>query len=146
MRRAARATLRHAADYFIRCHYDDQALVAMVGGERGGREERGAADRARRPRLPPLASQIGTEGSDHDYWGRPEDMKMYRQPISIDPSRPGSDLAGATAAMLAASSMNFEETDPEYALLLEAHAREIYLMGRRREGLYARNVPGVGNM
>lgn len=73
-------------------------------------------------------------------------MRIPRPPINIDANRPGSDIAGVTSAMLAATAMLFEDSDPEYALLLEAHARELWLTATRREGRYADNVPGVGNM
>jgi hypothetical protein len=73
-------------------------------------------------------------------------MKMNRPPIATDANRPGSDIAGVTSAALAATAMLFEDDDPEYALLLETHARELWLTATRREGRYADHVPGVGNM
>ena len=44
---------------------------------------------------------------DHSYWGRPEDMTMFRPSWKIDTSAPGSDLAGETAAAFAAGSLVF---------------------------------------
>lgn len=51
---------------------------------------------------------------------------MSRPPFDVDQNNPGSDLLGQTAAALAAISIIFEKTDPEYALTLEAHARDLY--------------------
>merc|ERR1712012_606527 len=47
-----------------------------------------------------LIGQIGLGDADHGYWGRPEDMNMYRPVFSVSPSSPGSDLAGESAAAL----------------------------------------------
>ena len=70
--------------------------------------------------------QVGDPGIDHAVWGRAEDMTMSRPPFDVDQNSPGSDLLGQTAAALAAISIIFEKTDPEYALELEAHARDLY--------------------
>ena len=70
--------------------------------------------------------QVGDPGVDHAVWGRAEDMTMARPPFDVDQNSPGSDLLGQTAAALAAISIIFEKTDPEYALKLEAHARDLY--------------------
>ena len=45
---------------------------------------------------------------DHSVWGRPEDMTMSRPSFYIDANNGGSDLAGETAAALAAGSLAFE--------------------------------------
>lgn len=39
----------------------------------------------------------------------------------------GSDLLGQTVASLAAIAIAFQDTDPSYANLLEAHARDLYV-------------------
>lgn len=107
-----RATLQWAADYFMRCHFDELSYVA----------------------------QVGTESADHGFWGRPEDMKMARPAIAIGPGKPGSDLAGQTAAALAAIAMAFEAVDPEYAMRCEAHARELYTLATRWEGKFSKSL------
>lgn len=33
--------------------------------------------------------QVGQGGPDHEYWGRPEDMKMDRPAYKVDTSHPG---------------------------------------------------------
>ena len=83
---------------------------------------------ARNPCKNPLHAplQVGDPGPDHAYWGRPEDMTMPRPSWDVDQSNPGSDALGQTAAALAAISIIYESVDAEYALLLEAHARDLY--------------------
>jgi hypothetical protein len=107
-----RATLKWAADYFMKCHFDGLSYVA----------------------------QVGTESADHGFWGRPEDMKMARPSIAIGPGKPGSDLAGQTAAALAAIAMAFEAVDPAYAMKCEAHARELYALATRWEGRFSNSL------
>ena len=107
-----RATLKWAADYFMKCHFDELSYVA----------------------------QVGTESADHGFWGRPEDMTMARPAIAIGPGKPGSDLAGQTAAALAAIAMAFEPVDPEYAMKCEAHARELYTLATRWEGKFSQSL------
>ena len=51
---------------------------------------------------------------------------MARPSWDLDQNNPGSDLLGQTAAALAAISIMFEKSDPNYALMLEAHARDLY--------------------
>lgn len=70
--------------------------------------------------------QVGDPGPDHAAWGRAEDMTMPRPAWDLDQNNPGSDLLGQTAAALAAISIMFEKNDPGYALMLEAHARDLY--------------------
>lgn len=54
------------------------------------------------------------------------DRKAYR----IDPSNPGSDLAGETAAAMAAASIVFRRSNPAYSRLLLSHAYQVtFLFG-----------------
>src|SRR2546430_191781 len=73
-----------------------------------------------------LYGQVGTGGADHSFWGPPEVLPMARQAFRIDASCGGSDLAGETAAALAARSMGFRPTHPAYADTLITHARQLY--------------------
>ncbi|MBB5871750.1 hypothetical protein F4553_005129 [Allocatelliglobosispora scoriae] len=90
--------LRFVNDYFIKAHPSANVLYGQVGG--------GSAD--------------------HAWWGSAEVMKMARPAYKIDASCGGSDLAGETAAAMAASSMVFRATDPTYANTLVTHARQLY--------------------
>lgn len=69
--------------------------------------------------------QVGDGDSDHYCWQRPEDMTTSRQAYRIDAEHPGSDLAGETAAALAASSLVFRQSNPAYSNLLLDHANQV---------------------
>lgn len=62
--------------------------------------------------------QVGDPLSDHNCWERPEDMDTSRMAYKIDANHPGSDVAGETAAALAAASIVFRSRDPAYSRLL----------------------------
>lgn len=55
-------------------------------------------------------------------------MTTDRSAYKIDPSRPGSDLAGETAAAMAAASIVFHRSNPAYASELLTHARQVYFL------------------
>nr|WP_239313474.1 glycoside hydrolase family 9 protein [Plantactinospora mayteni] len=90
--------LRFVNDYFIRAH----------------------------PSANVLYGQVGKGDDDHKWWGPAEVLPMARPAYKIDASCGGSDLAGETAAAMAASSMVFRPTDPAYADRLVTHARQLY--------------------
>ncbi|MFF4195886.1 glycoside hydrolase family 9 protein [Nonomuraea sp. NPDC001831] len=73
-----------------------------------------------------LYGQVGNGGTDHAWWGPAEAMQMNRPAYKIDASCGGSDLAGETAAAMAASSIVFRPTDPAYADKLVTHAKQLY--------------------
>jgi len=73
-----------------------------------------------------LYGQVGNGGTDHAWWGPAEVMPMARPAYRIDASCGGSDLAGETAAAMAASSIVFRPTDAAYANTLLSHARQLY--------------------
>ncbi|KAF7138734.1 hypothetical protein RHSIM_Rhsim07G0082600 [Rhododendron simsii] len=68
---------------------------------------------------------VGDGNTDHYCWQRPEDMTTSRQAYKIDPSNPGSDLAGETAAAMAAASIVFRRSNPSYSNELLAHAHQL---------------------
>ena len=53
-------------------------------------------------------------------------MTTDRHAYKIDPSNPGSDLAGETAAAMAAASIVFRHSNPSYAKVLLRHAYEVW--------------------
>jgi len=109
-----KSTLKWGTDYFIACHS-------------------GATE---------FTGQVGDGNADHAEWGRPEDMTMYRPSFTIDSSRPGSDLAGETAAALAASSLIYRNMGDE-ALADEAlsHARELFDFANNYREVYSNSIP-----
>ena len=62
--------------------------------------------------------QVADGYADHAFWGRPEHMTMDRPSFSLGSGNPGSDLAGETAAALAAASMAFRDTGTQDVLSL----------------------------
>lgn len=71
---------------------------------------------------------MGDGDTDHYCWQRPEDMTTSRRAFKIDENNPGSDLAGETAAAMAAASIVFRKTNPHYSHLLLHHAQQVKLM------------------
>jgi endoglucanase len=110
--------LRWAADYLLRCHTAPNELYA----------------------------QVGDGDEDHRYWVPAEvvHLRSRRPSYKIDAEHPGSDLAGETAAALAAASLAFAESDPTYSDVLLSHARQIYEFADRYRGKYSDVVP-AGN-
>ncbi|XP_070574807.1 uncharacterized protein [Ptychodera flava] len=111
--------LRWATDYFLKCHTDENTFYA----------------------------QVGDGDIDHAYWGRPEDLPatMSRPAFSVTSSKPGSDVAGQTAAALAASSLAFVETDPLYAVKLLENAVSLFQFADNFRGKYSDSIPEARN-
>jgi len=89
--------------------------------------------------------QVGQGDADHAYWGRPEDMTMARPAYKIDTSRPGSDLAGETAAALAAASIVFRNVDSTYSNNLLTHARQLFDFANNYRGKYSDSITDARN-
>jgi endoglucanase len=73
-----------------------------------------------------LYGQVGNGNADHAWWGPAEVMPMARPAYKIDASCGGADLAGETAAAMAAASIAFRPTDATYANTLVTHAKQLY--------------------
>nr|APF29559.1 endo-beta-1,4-glucanase [Mictyris platycheles] len=93
-----RAALRWATDYFLKCHSSANELWG----------------------------QVGDGYADHAFWGRPEDMTMYRPAYKIDTGAPGSDLAGETAAALYKIDTGAPGSDLAGETAAALHAQELY--------------------
>lgn len=72
--------------------------------------------------------QVGDGQSDHVCWQRPEDMTTPRPSYKIDSNHPGSDLAGETAAALAAASLAFRSTNRDYSDKLLRYAKAVRIV------------------
>lgn len=70
----------------------------------------------------------GNGESDHSVWAPHEllDFITVRDSHKVDETTPGSDVAGMTAAALALASINFEETNPDYADECLQHAKDLF--------------------
>ena len=90
--------IRWVTDYLIRCHPEDDVYYY----------------------------QVGDGNADHSWWGPAEVMTMNRPSYYVDSNNPGSAVSGEAAAALAAASVIFEESDPEYSALCLEHAQSLY--------------------
>ncbi|KAL7181260.1 hypothetical protein ACSBR1_040186 [Camellia fascicularis] len=81
--------------------------------------------------------QVGDPYSDHNCWERPEDMDTLRTAYKIDRAHPGSDVAGETAAALAAASIVFRSRDPGYSRLLLDRAVKVFEFADKYRGAYS---------
>ncbi|KAK9025363.1 hypothetical protein V6N11_038232 [Hibiscus sabdariffa] len=90
-----------------------------------------------------LWGQVGDGNSDHYCWERAEDMTTPRTAFKLDQDHPGSDLAGETAAALAASSMAFKPYNSSYSDLLLVHAKQLFSFADRFRGLYDDSIPNA---
>ncbi|XP_057961322.1 endoglucanase 8 [Malania oleifera] len=84
--------------------------------------------------------QVGDPLSDHNCWERPEDMDTLRTVYKIDRAHPGSDVAGETAAALAAASIVFRSRDPAYSRLLLSRAIEVFEFADGYRGAYSASL------
>ncbi|XP_030530405.2 endoglucanase 6 isoform X2 [Rhodamnia argentea] len=87
-----------------------------------------------------LYGEVGDGNSDHYCWQRPEDMTTDRRAYRIDPSKPGSDLAGETAAAMAAASLVFSRYDPAYSAELLRHAQQLFEFADKYRGKYDSSI------
>jgi len=93
---------------------------------------------------PPLAPvQVGEVSADHSCWMRPEDMTTPRTLYKVGGTKCGSDVAGQTAAALAAASIAFRTVDPAYSATLLAHARQLHSFATKCLGKYSDVVQNV---
>jgi len=104
--------LRFVADYFVKAHTGTNEFYG----------------------------QVGSGSADHAWWGSAEVMQMDRPSYKVDASNPGSDLTGETAAALAAISMVFATSDPEYSATLLTHAKQLYSFADTYRGTYSDTI------
>uniref|UniRef100_A0ACD5Z4A7 Uncharacterized protein n=1 Tax=Avena sativa TaxID=4498 RepID=A0ACD5Z4A7_AVESA len=90
-----------------------------------------------------LWAEVGDGDTDHYCWQRPEDMTTSRQAYKVDRENPGSDVAGETAAALAAASMVFRKSNPHYAHLLLHHAQQLFEFADKYRGQYDSSIAEV---
>lgn len=87
-----------------------------------------------------LYGEVGDGNTDHYCWQRPEDMTTDRHAYKIDPSNPGSDLAGETAAAMAAASIIFRRSNPAYSAELLRHAYQLFDFADKYRGKYDSSI------
>ncbi|KAL9689975.1 hypothetical protein QQ045_010368 [Rhodiola kirilowii] len=84
--------------------------------------------------------QVGDPISDHNCWERPEDMDTARTVYKVEAPNAASDVAGETAAALAASSLAFRGSDPGYAETLLRTAAKVFDYADTYRGAYSDNA------
>uniref|UniRef100_A0ACD5Y3D3 Uncharacterized protein n=1 Tax=Avena sativa TaxID=4498 RepID=A0ACD5Y3D3_AVESA len=87
--------------------------------------------------------QVADPNQDHRCWERPEDMDTPRAAYKVTPQSPGSDVAGETAATLAAASLVFRARDPAYSSRLLAAVRKVFDFADRYRGSYSDSLSSV---
>ncbi|KAJ3692970.1 hypothetical protein LUZ60_012065 [Juncus effusus] len=100
--------IRWGTDYFIKAHKETNALWV----------------------------QVGDGDSDHLCWERAEDMNTPRTAFKITTINRGSDVAGETAAAMAAASKALRPYDSFYADILLLHAKELFTFADSFRGKY----------
>lgn len=102
--------IKWATDYFIKCHPEPDVYYYDCGyGE-----------------------------SDHSCWVPPEVVHLFteRTSFKVDPSTPGSDIAGQVSAALTLASLIFEPTNPSYAEECLSHARDLFTFADTYQGKF----------
>lgn len=87
-----------------------------------------------------LYGEVGDGNTDHYCWQRPEDMTTSRSAYRIDQNNPGSDLAGETAAAMAAASIVFHRYNPAYSKELLTHAYQLFDFADKYRGKYDSSI------
>ncbi|KAH7836048.1 hypothetical protein Vadar_032291 [Vaccinium darrowii] len=83
--------------------------------------------------------QVGDPISDHNCWERPEDMDTKRTVYAVESPNTASDVAGETAAALAASSIAFRSSDSGYSETLLRTAVKAFQFADSNRGAYSDN-------
>ncbi|XP_075491684.1 endoglucanase 17-like [Primulina tabacum] len=84
--------------------------------------------------------QVGDAGKDHACWERPEDMDTPRSVFKIDKNTPGTEVAAETAAALAAASLVFRKSDPNYSKILARRAMGVFEFADKYRGAYSNGL------
>ncbi|PIM98881.1 Cellulase [Handroanthus impetiginosus] len=82
---------------------------------------------------------VGDPIIDHNCWERPEDMDTARTVYKVDAPNPASDVAGETAAALAAASIAFRSSDPGYSETLLRTSTRVFEFADSYRGAYSDN-------
>ena len=82
-----------------------------------------------------LVSQVGNATVDALFWGRPEDITGPRPAFAVSLSLGAADLAGATAAALAAASVLWKADDPSWSAKALARAESLFAAAELYPGL-----------
>ncbi|KAK9291598.1 hypothetical protein L1049_019547 [Liquidambar formosana] len=90
-----------------------------------------------------LYVQVGDPVADHNCWQRPEDTNTARNVYKVTPTNPGSDVAGETAAALAAASLVFRHIDIHYSNTLSTTAEKAFAFADKYRGKYSDSLSSL---
>ncbi len=90
-----------------------------------------------------LPVKVGDAEKEHHCWERPENNDVPRPSYKLNTTNPGSDVAAESAAAMAAASMVFRTTDPEYSDSLLKHASELFQFADTYKASYSVTNPVV---
>lgn len=78
--------------------------------------------------------QIGNPGTDHSYWGRPEQQTGTRPAYTYTKETTASDLLGSVSAALTSSSLVLAGSDAALSKEMLTHATALYAWGKAYPG------------
>jgi len=91
-----------------------------------------------------FVAQVGDPNADHALWQSAESETIARPALAVNAQKPGSDVAGGSAAALASASMLFRQSgDITYADQLLKSAIALYDFAFQNRGKYSDSIPSV---
>ncbi|KAG8974973.1 hypothetical protein FRC05_006650 [Tulasnella sp. 425] len=117
----AKEGVKWGVDYLVNCISSPENFVGQFG-----------------------VSAVGSTDIDFGYFGPPEEYEMWvpnkiMHPAGlsyINSTNPSSEILGETAATMAASSVIFKDSDPDYSAKLLDHAKDLYNRATTHLGSY----------
>ena len=93
-----------------------------------------------------FVAQVGDPNADHALWQSAESETILRPALAVTAAKPGSDVAGGSAAALASASILFRQNgDNAYADQLLKSAIALYEFADQNRGKYSDSIPSVQN-
>ena len=91
-----------------------------------------------------FVAQVGDPDADHALWQSAESETILRPALAVTAAKPGSDVAGGSAAALASASILFRQNgDKAYADQLLNSAMALYDFADQNRGKYSDSIPSV---
>ncbi len=115
------AALKWGTDYLLKCNVLDAAGKTSF-----------------------FVAQVGDADADHNLWQPAETETIPRPALAVTASKPGSDVAGGSAAAMASASILFRRNgDVAYADKLLSSAIALYQFADTYRGKYSDSIPVV---
>lgn len=115
------AAVKWGTDYLLKCHVQDASGKTAY-----------------------FVAQVGDGEADHSLWQPVETATIARPAMAVTPSRPGSDVAGGSAAAMAAASILFRRNgNVAYADKLLNSAMALYQFADTFRGKYSDSISVV---